>query len=400
MQLQPTVILPHSPANAPISRGVDLWPSLARSSVATRIDARTPLVLSFAARDTRIPNRRSRLSRPLMFVVCAGCVLAPAVVFAHHSRANYDMTKEIVVEGTVAALAWTNPHVSMTVERQGPGGEQSRLEIELSSVSEALALGLKKEAIEPGSRVVVRAHPGRSGPGAKAVGLDVRTSDGTVYPLNIDARLAVIPAPQPASGIAGHWAPTLESYPGLAVIARPMQVSEAGRAAAAEARRASAGTGGALPCQPFPPPFISLCPDLRTIEVNDANVVMRFEGAIGVPMERVVHLDQDAHPVGVTPSLMGHSIGRWEGETLVIDTVGFTPHRFGVLTFPSGPNKHLVERLALTSDRLQLEYTFTLEDPDVLAAPFSFTAMWNHRPDLEFSGVACDPEVSRRAVQP
>jgi len=177
-------------------------------------------------------------------------------------------------------------------------------------------------------------------------------------------------------------------------------VTDAGRAAAAEARRAAAGTGGALPCEPFPPPFSALFPDLRTIEVNDATVVMRFEGAIGVPMERVVQLNQDAHPVGVTPSLMGHSIGRWEGETLVIDTVGFTPHRFGVLTFPSGPNKHLVERLTLTEDRLQLEYTFTLEDPDVLAAPFSYTAIWNHRPDLELSGVACDPEVSRRAVQP
>jgi hypothetical protein len=338
--------------------------------------------------------------RKPLFLVCAGCALAPAAVVAHHSRANYDMTKEIVVEGTVAALAWTNPHISMTIETQGAGGEPSRLEVELSSVSEALALGLKKEAIEPGSHVVVRAHPGRRGPGSKAAGLDVRAGDGTVYPLNIDARLAVIPPAQPASGIAGHWAPTLESYPGLGVIARPMQVTDAGRAAAAEARRASAGTGGALPCEPFPPPFISLFPDLRTIEVDRATVVMHFEGAIGVPMERVVHLDQDAHPAGVTPSLMGHSIGRWEGDTLVIDTVGFAPHPFGVLTFPSGPNKHLVERLALTGDRRQLQYSFTLEDASVLAAPFSFTALWNHRPDLEFSGVACDPEVSRRAVQP
>jgi hypothetical protein len=335
-----------------------------------------------------------------VFAVCAVCALTPAGAFAHHSRANYDMTKEIVVEGTVADLAWKNPHISMTLETRSPGGEQSRLEIELSSVSEALALGLKREAIEPGASVVVRAHPGRSGPAAKAVGLDVRTSDGTVYPLNIDARLAVIPAAQPASGIAGHWAPTLESYPGLAVIARPMQVTEAGRAAAAEARRAATGTGGALPCEPFPPPFLSLFPDLRTIEVDDATIVMRYEGAIGVPMERRIRLDQDGHPPGVTPSLMGHSIGRWEDATLVVDTVGFTPHRFGVLTFPSGPNKHLVERFTLSKDRFQLEYTFTLEDPDVLAAPFSFTAIWNHRPDLEFSGVACDPEVSRRAVQP
>jgi hypothetical protein len=335
-----------------------------------------------------------------MFAVCAICAFIPVAAFSHHSRANYDMTKEIVVEGTVADLAWKNPHISMTLETQSAGGERSRLEIELSSVSEALALGLKKEAIEPGARVVVRAHPGRSGPGAKAAGLDVRTSDGMVYPLNIDARLALVPAAEPASGIAGHWAPTLESYPGLASIARPMQVTDAGRAAAAEARRASAGTGGALPCEPFPPPFVSLFPDLRTIEVNDTTVVMRFEGAIGVPMERVVRLDRDSHPVGVAPSLMGHSIGRWEGDALVIDTVGFSPHRFGVLTFPSGPNKHLVERLTLTKDRHQLEYTLTLEDPDVLAAPFTYTAIWNHRPDLEFSGVACDPEVAQRAVQP
>ena len=139
------------------------------------------------------------MSRQLMIAACAVCALTPAGVFAHHSRANYDMTKEVVLEGTVAALAWTNPHISMTLETQGLGGESSRQEIELSSVSEALALGLKKEAIAPGSRVVVRVHPGRSGPGAKASGLDVRTGDGTVYPLNIDARLAVLPAAQPAA---------------------------------------------------------------------------------------------------------------------------------------------------------------------------------------------------------
>src|SRR6185503_3631479 len=107
------------------------------------------------------------MSRPLMFVLCAIGALAPAAVLAHHSRANYDMTKEIVVEGTVADLAWTNPHISMTLETQSPGGKQSRLQIELASVSEALALGLKKEAIEPGAHVVVRAHPGRSGPGRR-----------------------------------------------------------------------------------------------------------------------------------------------------------------------------------------------------------------------------------------
>ena len=65
-----------------------------------------------------------------MIAACAVCALTPAGVFAHHSRANYDMTKEVVLEGTVAALAWTNPHISMTLQTQGPGGEQARREIE------------------------------------------------------------------------------------------------------------------------------------------------------------------------------------------------------------------------------------------------------------------------------
>ena len=198
-------------------------------------------------------------------------------------------------------------------------------------------------------------------------------------PQNRDARLAVIPAPQPASGIAGHWAPTLESYPGLAVIARPMQVSEAGRAAAAEARRASAGTGGALPCQPFPPPFISLFPDLRTIEVNDANVVMRFEGAIGVPMERVVHLDQDAHPVGVTPSLMGHSIGRFENGTLIVETAHYAPGVLNQYVEDAGkPTRGLLhsaalratERIRFDAARGRLVVEIDHVDPDYFTQPF------------------------------
>jgi hypothetical protein len=53
-----------------------------------------------------------------MFVVWAVGAFAPGAALAHHSRANYDMSKEIVVEGTVANLAWSNPHNSMTLETE------------------------------------------------------------------------------------------------------------------------------------------------------------------------------------------------------------------------------------------------------------------------------------------
>src|SRR6185436_3826494 len=87
---------------------------------------------------------------------------------AHHSRALYDTTKEVVIEGTVAALEWRNPHISLTVETKSADGTAARRDVEVMSVSEARALGLRPEAIAVGSHVVVNAHPGRAGPTARA----------------------------------------------------------------------------------------------------------------------------------------------------------------------------------------------------------------------------------------
>ena len=74
-------------------------------------------------------------------------------------------------------------------------------------------------------------------------------------------------------------------------------------------------------------------------------------------------LDLAEHPADAELTLLVHSIGWWEGETLVIDTVGFTAHRQGLgWGVPSSSRKHMVERLSLTADRRQLLYEFTLED--------------------------------------
>ena len=332
-------------------------------------------------------------------VLVSAFVLSPAA-FAHHSRAAYDLTKEITLEGTVAELAWKNPHIFMTVETRGDAGQSQRTEVEVTSVSEAAALGLPRDAIAPGARVSVRAHPGRGGAGSRAVGIVVTATDGTIYPLNVDARVAIRHTQVPAAGIAGRWAPTVESFSDVLPALRSWPLTAAGQAAAAEAgvRSASGSVSTLGICEPFPPPVLSIFPDLRTIEIGDETVTMRFEGAVGVNMERLVYLNRE-HPAALAPSLMGHSVGRWEGETLVIDTVGFAPHPVGTMFLPSSPGKHLVERLTLTPDRLQLKYAITIEDPEILVSPASFTATWDHRPDLAPSGEPCDPETARRPLR-
>jgi hypothetical protein len=135
-------------------------------------------------------------------------------------------------------------------------------------------------------------------------------------------------------------------------------------------------------------------PALRTVEIQDDAVLLNFDWMNG---ERTIHLNLTEHPVDLAPSLQGHSIGHWEGEILVIDTVGFAPHREGVgFGIPSGAGKHLAERLTLDEERTSITYEFTVTDPESLTEAVTHSVQWNYRPDLIPSGQQCDPEIATR----
>jgi hypothetical protein len=67
----------------------------------------------------------------------------------------------------------------------------------------------------------------------------------------------------------------------------------------------------------------------------------------------------------------GDSVGRWEGDTLVVDTIGFRPEEaFRAPIFYIGPNAHVVERFTRTG-RDEIRYAFTVEDPENYREPWS-----------------------------
>jgi hypothetical protein len=78
--------------------------------------------------------------------------------------------------------------------------------------------------------------------------------------------------------------------------------------------------------------------------------------------ERVIHMNVSAHPATMAPSYAGHSIGRWEGDVLVVDTVGFEP---GVIAPPVRHSNqlHIVERFSLDPETLVLRRDYVAEDP-------------------------------------
>jgi hypothetical protein len=89
-------------------------------------------------------------------------------------------------------------------------------------------------------------------------------------------------------------------------------------------------------------------------------------GRLGIA--RTIHLNMTAHPANIEPSLTGHSIGRWDGDVLVVDTVGFAP---GMLTraLPHSDQLHVVERFWFDAKTRQLRREYTATDPRFLREP-------------------------------
>jgi hypothetical protein len=234
----------------------------------------------------------------------------------------------------------------------------------------------------------MRANPNRGGWGKQVRILDVTTQDGEIHPFYAASQRTRTLTP--AESLEGHWAPGRAALgAGFGAMAR-WPVTPEGRAA--QAKLIADGL-----CYVEPIPFLAVLDELRTIEIGKDAVVMRFDNS-GDHVVRTIQMVA-AHPANVQPSLQGHSIGKWEGDTLVIDTIAFEPNPSGLgINVPSSAGKHLVERLTLTAERTRLRYEATVEDPVYLTGPGTLAMQWDHRPDLEFSQdvAPCDPEVAAR----
>lgn len=119
------------------------------------------------------------------------------------------------------------------------------------------------------------------------------------------------------------------------------------------------------------------------VEIPALNRLMIFD--IGGPHTyRVVYMDGRSHPVNIEPSNYGHSVGWWEGDTLVIDTVGFNEDFwFGRRGLPHTGQLHLIERFTrYNSDRI--DYKITVDDPGAYTAPFTggFNLRWQEGQEL------------------
>ena len=90
------------------------------------------------------------------------CVFVVTELFAHHSPAVFDRTKEVKLVGVVKEFRWTNPHSWIELSVRNDKGELEAWAVEMTTPSQLVKAGWKSTTIKGGDEVTILAHPLRT----------------------------------------------------------------------------------------------------------------------------------------------------------------------------------------------------------------------------------------------
>ena len=128
--------------------------------------------------------------------------------------------------------------------------------------------------------------------------------------------------------------------------------------------------------QPYPIEFL-FTPGKVTIAIEAYNQMRR------------VYTDGRGHPADPDPLWYGHSIGHWDKDTLVVDSVGFDPATDLGPGIHHSDKMHIVEKVRVVNPK-RMEITTTIEDPEALTAPWTFTRPYTRHKDWDLKEYICE----------
>jgi hypothetical protein len=347
-------------------------------------------------------------------------LVLPSLALAHHGGSEYDLGKTVEFKGKLTGVEMINPHSWIYFDVTDKDGSVSHHRCEMRSVHVLRRSGWTKENFPVGQQVTVEASPNRTDPNScylqtivaadgtrmDRYGQYIKASQGGIQEVRgpIVATKSGRPVRRPSGepNISGDWAPVqlvmvnprgtggglvpLDQLPDYKPAERPANAIGGGRGrGAGTGPRLYVGTeltaAGEKAASDFKrednPRFhcetTSIIFDwtfdgpVNRITQNKDTIVFEY-GQFG--LKRTVFMTMKEHPRGVRPSRTGHSIGHWEGDTLVVDTVGFLP---GFLNTPvaNSDQLHVVERFVLDPNKIALTRSYTAEDAVYLKGKYT-----------------------------
>jgi|GEM_PF-212084 hypothetical protein len=357
-----------------------------------------------------------------VLIAASACFCLPAA--AHHSFSMFDQSRTVEITGVVAEVQWTNPHVWIEVDVPGDNGETVRWGVEFTSRVHLTRRGWTSTTVNPGDEVTFTIQPYRDGkPGGRFWTVTLPSGDVLRDPgaqREYEASLgtterSVDPASQPQDDrdarraaafqvdrtrfkyadldnvpdFGGIWHPVLGRTGGTEpkLKGRYLAEYEAYRAAAA-ADPGFEQVGRGSNCEPLGMPGMMTMPYSLEFLFTPGKITIQQEALMQL---RRIFMDGRPLPANPEPTYFGYSVGRWEGETLVVETVGTRPgQRLGTQGITNGPRLKITERIYLDEsnpDVLHLDFTY--EDPDALEEPWVQTHTFRRDVQWEMLEYVC-----------
>ena len=177
---------------------------------------------------------------------------------------------------------------------------------------------------------------------------------------------------------------------------KPEDVPMRPEAAAIFARRFPAGPE-VLPsthCLPLGIPLVTMLSEFSKIVQTPGLIVIMLELNNSY---RQIYTDGRKLPVDPSPSWLGYSVGRWEGDTLVVDTSGLNSRGWlDVLGHPQSEAMHITERYR-RRDFGHLDVEITMDDPKMYTKPFTIKVTHVLHPDSDVLEYVCGENETDRA---
>lgn len=308
----------------------------------------------------------------------ATLLLASLTAYAHHGTSGqFDHSKTLQVAGTVTKIRFVNPHSYVYFDVVGDDGETQNWRCEMRAATLLKRSGWTADMFAAGTRIKIDGVPARREPHGCYVET-IAFDDGEVVEryqqleaadtgdVERDARRA-----DGKPNFAGTWAAP-QRLPDAAEVQRRAAAGPRGPGRGSRYKLTDAGSAASAGYEREDNPrFHCMATNIlidwtfdqhiNLIAQDDKTITLTY-GFMDIV--RTIHLDQDSHPGDITPSRAGHSIGTWDGDTLVVDTVGFAE---GYIDTRSGA-KHstalnIVERFSLSEDGKSLNRAYTVSDP-------------------------------------
>ena len=321
---------------------------------------------------------------------------ASSAALAHHGFGRFDRTKPVEIKGVIKSIDFVNPHSYLNLDVVGGDGALIAMRCEMRAATLLRRSGWSEKMFVAGAEATIFGFGHRDDP-ASCYLEDITIGDAPkrnrndqfehTTSVDLSTRPKRLPTGEP--NISGDWAQ--EQYviavpPGgggnlvpkslIAAVEsgelpmsevppsgwgpRPVTFTERGKAEADAFQMWSPADNPRLRCRPTSILFDWVFDGaVNRIRQERERIVIDY-GLYS--FQRVIHMNLAEHPANLAPSYSGHSIGRWDGDVLVVDTVGFEP---GVLAPPvkHSDRLHIVERFSLDPEKWVLTRDFVAEDP-------------------------------------